>query len=114
MATRRAWMDLARETADAFDSRDVADLYSVEWAEAREVLISEHREAIEKERPGWRRELVRVSALLHGLVRRLSPTRRLVVLVVLFGFVIAFLKLLVGGWPVGANWTVFTLLLPKH
>ena len=111
MATRRAWMDLARETVDSFDSRDVADLYSVEWAEAREVLISEHREAIEKERPGWRRELLRTSALLHGLVRRLSPTRRLVVLVVLVGFVIAFLKLVTGGWPADAAWSVFTLLV---
>ena len=111
MATRRAWMDLARETVDTFDSRDVADLYSVEWADARQVLISEHREAIEKERPGWRRELLRTSAVLHGLVRRLSPTRRLVVLVVLVGFVITFLKLVTGGWPADATWSVFTLLV---
>ena len=55
MGTRRAWWDLARETVDSFDSRDVADLYKVEWTEARDVLVSEHREAIEKERPGWRR-----------------------------------------------------------
>ena len=111
MATRRAWMDLARETVDSFDSRDVADLYSVEWADARQVLISEYREAIEKERPGWRRELLRTSAVLHGLVRRLSPTRRLVVLVVLAGFVVAFLKLVTGGWPADATWAVFTLLV---
>jgi serine phosphatase RsbU (regulator of sigma subunit) len=111
MATRRAWMDLARETVDSFDSRDVADLYSIEWAEARDVLASEHREAIEKERPGWRRELLRTSALLHGLVRRLSPARRLVVLVVLVGFVITFLKLVTGGWPADATWSVFTLLV---
>ncbi len=83
MGTRRAWMDLARETVDAFDSRDLQDLYTVEWTEARDVLVSEHRQAIEKERPGPRRELLRASALLHGLVRRLSPARRLVVLFVL-------------------------------
>ncbi len=110
MATRRAWMDLARETVDSFDSRDVADLYSVEWADAREVLASEHREAIEKAQPGWRRELVRTSALLHGLVRRLSPTRRLVVVVVLVGFVTAFLKLVTGDWPSDAAWSIFVLL----
>ncbi len=111
MATRRAWMDLARETLESFDSQDVADLYSVEWAEARGVLVSEHQDAIEKERPGWRRELLRTSAVLHGLVRRLSPTRRLVVLVVLIGFLVAFLKLVTGGWPADATWAVFTLLL---
>lgn len=111
MATRRAWMDLARETLESFDSQDVADLYSVEWADARAVLVSEHSDALEKERPGWRRELLRTSAVLHGLVRRLSPTRRLVVLVVLIGFLVAFLKLLTGGWPADATWAVFTLLV---
>lgn len=111
MGTSRAWWDLARETADSFDSRDVADLYKVEWTEAREVLASEHREAIEKARPGWRRELLRASALLHGLVRRLAPARRLVVLFVLFGFVFSFLKLVSRGWPSDASGTVFSLLL---
>lgn len=111
MGTRRAWWDLARETADTFDSRDVADLYKVEWTEAREVLVSEHREAIEAARPGWRRELLRASALLHGLVRRLSPPRRLVVLFVFLGFVFSLLKLVSRGWPSDASGTVFSLLL---
>ncbi len=111
MGTRRAWWDLARETVDSFDSRDVADLYKVEWTEARDVLVSEHREAIEKERPGWRRELLRGSALLHGLVRRLAPARRLVVLFVLLGFVFSVLKLVTRGWPADASGTVFSLLL---
>ena len=111
VSTGRAWQDLARETVESFDSRDIADLYSVEWAEARDVLVSEHRDAIESEPPGWKRELVRASALLHGLVRRLSPSRRLVVLVVLVGFVVSFLKLVTGGWPAEAAWTVFTLLV---
>lgn len=112
MGTRRAWMDLARETVDAFDSRDLTDLYTVEWAEAREVLVSEHRDALAAERPGWRRELLRGSALLHGLVRRLSPPRRLVVFVVLVGVLLALLKLVTGsGWTAEATWTVFTLLV---
>ena len=112
MGTRRAWMDLARETVDAFDSRDLQDLYTVEWTEAREVLVSEHREAIEKERPGPRREILRASALLHGLVRRLSPARRLVVLFVLVGILLSLLKLVTGGGFSGeATWTVFTLLV---
>lgn len=111
MGTRRAWMDLARETVDSFDSRDMADLYTVEWAEARDVLVSEHRDAIEKERPGWRRGLLRASALLHGLVRRLSPSRRLVVLFVLLGFAFSVVKLVARDWPSDASGTVFSLLL---
>jgi serine phosphatase RsbU (regulator of sigma subunit) len=104
-------MDLARETVDSFDSRDMADLYTVEWAEARDVLVSEHRDAIEKERPGWRRGLLRASALLHGLVRRLSPSRRLVVLFVLLGFAFSVVKLVARDWPSDASGTVFSLLL---
>lgn len=111
MGTRRAWWDLARETAESFDSRDMADLYTVEWAEARDVLVSEHRDAIEKERPGWRRELLRASALLHGLVRRLSPPRRLVVLFVLLGFLLSVIKLVGREWPSDAAGTVLSLLL---
>lgn len=111
MGTRRAWWDLARETVDSFDSRDMADLYTVEWAEARNVLVSEHREAIEKERPGWRRELLRASALLHGLVRRLSPARRIVVAFVLLGVVLSTLKIVTREWPADATGTVFSLLL---
>jgi len=110
MGTGRAWKELARETVDRFDSRDVADLYTVEWAEAREVLLSEHREALEAARPGWRRELLRGSALLHGLVRRLSPARRLVVVVALLGGLVSLLKVATRGWPGDASWTVLTLL----
>lgn len=109
MGTGRAWKDLARETFERFDSRDVADLYTVEWAEARAVLLSEHREAIEAEKPGWRRELLRGSAVLHGLVRRLSPARRLVVVVALLGVVLSLLKAATRGWPGDATWTVMTL-----
>ena len=111
MGTRRAWMDLANETADSFDSRDVADLYTVEWAEARDVLLSEHREAIERERSGFRRGLLKASALLHGLVRRLSPARRLVVLVVLLGSLLSLVKLVGRDWPADADGTVLSLLL---
>ncbi len=111
MGTRRAWADLARETIEKLDSRDVADLYTVEWADAREVLLSEHRDAIERERPGFRRGLLKVSALLHGLVRRLSPVRRLVVLFVLLGVLLSALKLVGRGWPADAKGTVLSLLL---
>jgi hypothetical protein len=111
MGTRRAWADLARETVEKLDSRDVADLYTVEWTDAREVLLSEHRDAIERERPGFRRGLLKASALLHGLVRRLSPVRRLVVLFVLLGVLLSTLKLVGRGWPADAKGTVLSLLL---
>jgi len=111
MGTGRAWADLARETVEKLDSRDVADLYTVEWVDAREVLLSEHRDAIERERPGFRRGLLKASALLHGLVRRLSPVRRLVVLFVLLGVLLSTIKLVGRGWPADAKGTVLSLLL---
>ncbi len=111
MGTRRAWADLARETIEKLDSRDVADLYTVEWADARKVLLSEHRDAIERERPGFRRGLLKASALLHGLVRRLSPPRRLVVLFVLLGFLLSTVKLVGRDWPADAKGTVLSLLI---
>ena len=111
MGTRRAWADLARETVEKLDSRDVADLYTVEWADAREVLLSEHRDAIERERPGFRRGVLKSSSLLHGLVRRLSPVRRLVVLFVLLGAFLSAIKLVGRGWPSDAKGTVLSLLL---
>lgn len=111
MGTRRAWWDLARDTVDSFDSRDVADLYKVEWAEARDVLVSEHRAAIDRERSPWKRMLLEASALLHGLIRRLSPARRLVVLFVLLGAVLSLVKLVTRDWPSDAAGTVFSLLL---
>ncbi len=111
MGTRRAWADLARETVEKLDSREVADLYAVEWADARETLLSEHRDAIEGERPGFRRGVLKTSALLHGLVRRLSPVRRLVVLFVLLGVLLSAMKLVGRGWPSDAKGTVLSLLL---
>ena len=93
MANRKDWLKLARETVLAVEPRDVGDLYTVEWSEAREVLVESHRDHIAAARPGIRRSVRTASAILYGLASRLSPTRRLVVFVVFLSWLFALVKL---------------------
>src|SRR5205814_6089746 len=53
MPGRAEWSNLAKETFHAIDRRDVQDLYSVEWQQAKDELISEYRESIQAETRGW-------------------------------------------------------------
>ncbi|HVT44488.1 MAG TPA: SpoIIE family protein phosphatase [Thermoanaerobaculia bacterium] len=77
MARFHDWVDLAGSTFRSLDSNHVTGLYSVEWAEAKERLIEEHREQIEREPKRFNRTLRTASAVMYGLTRRLAPARRL-------------------------------------
>lgn len=77
----RDWLQMARETAHAIGRDDVIELYSREWKFARHQLISEHRQEIEGTRNGLKRFIRVVNAIVFGLVKRLAPTRRLVLAV---------------------------------
>ncbi|HKC24239.1 MAG TPA: PP2C family protein-serine/threonine phosphatase, partial [Thermoanaerobaculia bacterium] len=78
------WSSLAKETFHALDRQDVADLYSVEWRQAKDELIAEYKESIALERRGWMRFIRKANAVLYGLVKRLAPARRLLFVVALF------------------------------
>ena len=78
MAMMRDWFRMARETVHAIGRHDVVELYSREWKSARQQLISEHRGEIEGTRNGVKRFVRVVNAVAFGLVKRLAPTRRLV------------------------------------
>jgi len=77
VAVLRDWLALGKSTIESLTTDDVTGLYSTEWAETRDVLLADHRGAIDGERRRFRRWLRIVSAMMHGLVRRLSPVRRL-------------------------------------
>lgn len=78
MARIRDWIDLAGSTLRSLEGRDVAGLYSLEWPEAKRVLIAEYEEEIDREPRQIFRQSRTLSALLFGLAKRLTPPRRLV------------------------------------
>lgn len=77
MPSRADWAALAKQTFHAVDREDVTDLYQVEWRQAADALIAEHRDSIQAEPRAWKRGLRRVNAVLFGLAKRLTPTRRI-------------------------------------
>jgi serine phosphatase RsbU (regulator of sigma subunit) len=79
----RDWADMAKETARSIGREDVHELFSREWAGARERLIAEYRDRIQAEPRKIRRFLLEVNAIVYGLTRRLAPTRRLVLAIAL-------------------------------
>jgi phosphoserine phosphatase RsbU/P len=90
VAVLRDWLALGKNTIDSLTTDDVAGLYSNEWAETRSVLLADHQYAIEHEKRRLRRWIRIVSAMMHGLVKRLSPVRRILFVL---GFVLFFLSL---------------------
>lgn len=92
MATLRDWLNLASNTVQSLETRQITDLYSQEWPETRRRLTAEHQEAIDRERKRYRRVLRTGSAILYGVTKRLAPQRRLLfvaALVVLFWSTVA-------------------------
>jgi phosphoserine phosphatase RsbU/P len=72
------WARLVESTAASLERRQVADLYLLEWPEAKKQLIAAQIARIEREQKTHRRWLLTASAVLYGLVMRLSPVRRVV------------------------------------
>ncbi len=89
MPSRSDWKALVRETARGVEARDVQGLYDVEWRKAVRVFLAEHRDEIDAEPRRFRRGLKRANALLYGMVRRLTPARRIL-------FTLALLLALLG------------------
>jgi sigma-B regulation protein RsbU (phosphoserine phosphatase) len=77
VARIRDWMNLGRSTLDSLKARDLADMYTHEWPETRDLLIAEHRAAIDNEPRRIKRVVRRSSAIVYGLAKRLAPHRRM-------------------------------------
>lgn len=46
----RDWFDLGRNTIQSLKTSDVTNLYTHEWPETKNILIADHRDAIDGER----------------------------------------------------------------
>jgi hypothetical protein len=119
MAGVHDWIELGRTTVRSLKGRDVADLYELEWPEARKNLIAEHAHAIGTERRRLRRWVKTSSAIMYGLTKRLAPQRRLLFAIVQVAFIVSAVSLFssadrhsiwIWSWHVGA-FLGLTLLL---
>ncbi len=94
MSGLKDWVDLADHTVRNLRPDEVTNLYSVEWAETRKTLASDHADAIRSEKKQYKRFFRTVNAVLYGLARRLAPQRRVVFLVSCLLFVFTMFSLL--------------------
>src|SRR5262252_6630991 len=85
---RTKWKDLLRETFRDVGREDIIGLYQREWRLAKEKLIVDDRDAIQRERRRWKRWFKTLNSVLFGLAARLAPARRVVFLVVLALFLL--------------------------
>jgi len=77
VARFRDWLDLGKSTFTSLNTDDVANLYSQEWPETKNMLMAEHRASIEQEPTAFRRWVRSISAIFYGLAKKLAPHRRL-------------------------------------
>ena len=111
MARIRDWLDLGKSTFHSLKISDATRFYDTEWPETKQMLIADHREAIEGERKRLRRFVRSRSAILYGLAKRLSPLRRLIFVISFLVFFIAlFGDMTRGRYP--ALWLLLQLGVP--
>jgi hypothetical protein len=92
MPSRTEWKRLVTETVRGVDARDVQGLYDVEVRKAVRVFLAEYRDEIDAEPRKFRRWMKKAGALLYGMIRRLTPARRLL-------FAAALLFVVLGVFP---------------
>jgi len=85
------WVKLGKDTFSSLKTKDVTNLYALEWPETRKMLIADYQAKIDSDPRRLRRFVRTRSAMLLGLARRLAPHRRVFFLV---GFVWFFLSML--------------------
>ncbi|HEY6931662.1 MAG TPA: hypothetical protein VJA66_18470, partial [Thermoanaerobaculia bacterium] len=93
----RDWGELARATVRELTREDFSGVYRREWPEARRQLVSEQREEIEAERRRLKRWFRNTNAIVFGLVRRLTPARRVFFAIGLLFFFSGFWNLATGS-----------------
>jgi len=96
MPSRSDWKALVRETVRGVEARDVRGLYDVEWRKAVRIFLSEHRDEIDAEPRKVRRALRKANALVFGMVRRLTPARRVAFVAAVLFFVLGVVAFRVG------------------
>jgi len=113
------WVNLGKDTFSSLKTKDVTNLYALEWPETRKMLIADYQSKIDSDPKRLRRFIRTRSAILLGLAKRLAPHRRVLFLV---GFVWFFFSLLdaisyhrhFSAWPLvemTASFMIIVLLL---
>lgn len=75
------WVALGKETISSLKTKDVTNLYVLEWPETRKMLIADYQSKIDSDPKRLRRFVRTRSAMLLGLAKRLAPHRRVMFLV---------------------------------
>jgi hypothetical protein len=97
------WGELVRDTFHSLTREDFRSVYRREWPEARRQLVSEHQEEIDSTRRRWKRWFRTANAIVFGLVRRLTPARRVFFVIGLLFFFSGFWNIATGQRAGGAN-----------
>ena len=91
MAELHDWVKLGKDTFSSLKTKDMTNLYALEWPETRKMLIADYQSKIDSDPRRLRRFVRTRSAMLLGLAKRLAPHRRIFFI---FGFATFFLGLL--------------------
>jgi serine phosphatase RsbU (regulator of sigma subunit) len=80
------WVKLGKDTISSLRTKDVTNLYALEWPETRKMLIADYQSKIDSDPKQLRRFVRTRSAMLLGLAKRLAPFRRVLFLVAFVWF----------------------------
>jgi hypothetical protein len=86
----RDWVQLGKDTFSSIKTKDMTNLYALEWPETRKMLIADYQSTIDNDPRRLRRFVRTRSAMLLGLAKRLAPQRRIAFI---FGFLWFFFSL---------------------
>jgi serine phosphatase RsbU (regulator of sigma subunit) len=81
MAEFHDWVELGKDTFSSLKTKDVTNLYVLEWPETRKMLIADYQSKIDGDPKRLRRFVRTRSAMLLGLAKRLAPHRRVMFLI---------------------------------
>ena len=104
MAELHDWVELGKETISSLKTKDVTNLYALEWPETRKMLIADYQSKIDGDPKCLRRFVRTRSAMLLGLAKRLTPQRRLLFLVAFVWFFFCLFTVIsrnhsIHAWP---------------
>ncbi|MBI2213177.1 MAG: serine/threonine-protein phosphatase [Acidobacteria bacterium] len=99
MAKLSDWFNLADDTLRTVRTREISNLYTVEWQEAQRMLTSDHRDALEGEPKKAKRVLWTINAVMFGMAKRLAPQRRLIFVIAQIVFLWSFFSMLTSDDP---------------
>jgi hypothetical protein len=80
------WVKLGKDTISSLRTKDVTNLYALEWPETRKMLIADYQSKIDGDPKRLRRFVRTRSAMLLGLAKRLAPFRRVLFLLAFVWF----------------------------